>query len=165
MKTTFALLIFALVACGGPAGPRGLPGERGPQGEPGPAGPQGLPGEPGPQGEPGPAGKDGTTTVVTAPVPIHRIDWVLRRTDYVGDVYWVLRDPAITLSSSVEIYCQRKEEGVDGYFLQPFEQRRQEVFVDPEPYEGGIQIRDGSLRIYDYHRELEGETIVLFICR
>ena len=43
----------------GPAGPQGIPGERGPMGPPGPAGPQGIPGERGPKGEDGQSGQKG----------------------------------------------------------------------------------------------------------
>ncbi len=69
MKSTIALLIIALCACGpggdgaqgspgeaGPQGPQGEPGPSGARGEPGPSGAQGLAGEPGPQGSAGPAG-------------------------------------------------------------------------------------------------------------
>ena len=67
----FSVVIFALVACQGPAGAPGLPGLPGNPGEPGfagPAGPQGpqgepglpgLPGNPGNPGAPGPQGPQG----------------------------------------------------------------------------------------------------------
>ena len=43
----FSVLVFALVACEGPAGPAGLPGLPGNPGNPGPEGSQGPQGDPG----------------------------------------------------------------------------------------------------------------------
>ena len=62
----FSVVIFALVACQGPAGAPGLPGLPGNPGEPGfagPAGPQGPQGEPGLPGLPGEPGLPGNPGV------------------------------------------------------------------------------------------------------
>ncbi len=54
-----SVLIFALIACQGPAGESGLPGLPGNPGNPGEPGPQGPPGNPGLPGEPGNPGNPG----------------------------------------------------------------------------------------------------------
>ena len=54
-----SVLVFALVACEGPAGPAGLPGLPGNPGNPGPEGSQGPQGDPGMPGLPGNAGEPG----------------------------------------------------------------------------------------------------------
>ena len=60
--TLSLLIVAALVACAGPAGPPGASGPAGPAGAQGPAGPAGPPGASGPAsapGAPGPAGPQG----------------------------------------------------------------------------------------------------------
>lgn len=148
----FFVMLFAVVsltACEGPAG------EMGPVGPTGEQGPQGEVGQQGPQGD---RGADGES------VTIHKIVVNLDTNSdiYVNNSSWIIYDDNITESSVVEIYVRRLYENDGSPYLVPLNEISMQEGAD-YGFDWQTQLREGSLRIYDWYEILDFETLVVLV--